>query len=139
MTKVLAPYKLDLPSTPSSISCIEEFVKKIVTRHNISQDKFPDILISLTEAVNNAIIHGNKSNIKKKVEVKMSKVKAGISIVVSDEGKGFNPRTIPDPTKGKQLECCGGRGVHIIKELCDQVSFLNEGRTIEMIFCVDPK
>ena len=63
MTEVLSPYVLDLPSTPSSISCIEDFVKKIVQRHNISEDKYPDILISLTEAVNKAITISKSGNV----------------------------------------------------------------------------
>jgi len=111
-------------------------MQEIAIKHSICEDKFPDILISLTEAVNNAIIHGNKSDEKKYVRVRLTETKSGLSFSVSDEGCGFNHNTIPDPTLAENLECCGGRGVFLMKELSDDIAFLNEGRTVEMYFSV---
>lgn len=125
---------LKLRSTPTSISKIEGYVQRIASEFSINDAKFPDILISLTEAVNNAIIHGNKNDGSKFVDVSVSRVASGIRFQVSDQGRGFNPSDVPDPTTPDRIECCGGRGVYIIKELSDNVEYLNNGRTVEIQF-----
>ncbi|MFT6808786.1 MAG: serine/threonine-protein kinase RsbW [Saprospiraceae bacterium] len=127
---------LKLPSCTTSLCRLEEFMREIAVKHSIHEEKFPDILISLTEAVNNAIIHGNKSDQNKHVRVLLTETKTGLSFRVSDEGCGFNHKTIPDPTLAENIECCGGRGVFLMKELSDDIAFLNEGRTVEMHFSV---
>ena len=125
---------LRLPSHPQSISKVEPFVKKIAARYSISKEKYPNILISLTEAVNNAITHGNKNDQEKFVNIKLKESKSGLFIRVKDEGCGFNPEVVPDPTAPENIECCGGRGVFLIKELTDKVKYLDNGCTVEMHF-----
>ena len=132
----MSEQELTLPSSTKSINQLEEFIKCIAKEHSICAEKFPDILISLTEAVNNAIIHGNKNDEKKYVNILLNKTSKGISFKVSDEGTGFNPTSIPDPRAEENLGCCGGRGVFLMKELSDEIAFLNEGRTVEMHFSV---
>lgn len=127
---------LKLPSCTQSLCRLEDFMKKIAETHRIHEDKYPDILISLTEAVNNAIIHGNKNDEKKYVRILLKETEKGIAFRVTDEGCGFNHLTIPDPTLAENVECCGGRGVFLMKELSDDIAFLNEGRTVEMYFAV---
>jgi len=127
---------LELPSCTTSICKLENFVRFIAGKHKISEEKFPDILISLTEAVNNAIIHGNKKDKTKNVEISWTKTTKGLAFTVRDEGKGFNPSAVPDPTAEDRLEMCGGRGVFLIKQLSDGVHYLNNGNTVEMHFCV---
>jgi len=125
---------LKLRSTPTSISKIEGYVQRIASEFAINDAKFPDILISLTEAVNNAIIHGNQNDGSKYVDVSVRRIASGIRFQVSDQGRGFNPGDVPDPTAPDRIECCGGRGVYIIKELSDNVEYLNNGRTVEIQF-----
>lgn len=125
---------LKIKSSPCQIKYIESFVKSLKSHCNITQDIHDNILISLTEAVNNAIIHGNQKNIKKFVAIQCTEVKQKIVIRISDEGHGFNHNSLPDPTLPSNIECCGGRGVFIMKELSDEIHFLNNGRTIEMHF-----
>lgn len=125
---------LKLPSNTKSICHLEEFIQCIAEQYAICQEKFPDILISLTEAVNNAIIHGNKEDADKYVHVTLNKTEKGLTFIVADEGSGFNPHTLPDPTSPEHLECCGGRGVFLMKQLADDVKYLNEGRTVQMHF-----
>lgn len=127
---------LRLPSSTQSICKLEEFIQCIATQYNICQDKFPDILISLTEAVNNAIIHGNKENEQKYVHIVLDKTSKGLAFTVQDEGLGFNPMSVPDPTSPEHLDCCGGRGVFLMKQLADEVSYLNNGTTVRMHFSV---
>ncbi|MBT8189619.1 MAG: ATP-binding protein [Saprospiraceae bacterium] len=125
---------LKIKSSPCQIQYLESFVQSLKRHCNITQDIYDNILISLTEAVNNAIIHGNEQNMKKFVDIRCTERKQKIVISISDEGRGFNPQNIPDPTLPSNLECCGGRGVFIMKELSDEIHFLNNGRTIEMHF-----
>lgn len=127
---------ITLPSCKTSISQLELFVNNVARRHNICQDKFPDILISLTEAVTNAIVHGNKLDIRKRVIITMQKTESCIKFEVSDEGAGFNPHTLPDPTLPENIACCGGRGVYLIKKLADQVHFEENGSKVQIRFHV---
>lgn len=127
---------LTIPSIPSRIAEVESFLQKAVNTININPERYPDILISLTEAVNNAIIHGNKEDRDKLVRIKMEREKRIIKFTVSDEGRGFNIEKIPDPTAPENLECCGGRGVFIMSRLADKISFQNNGSTVEMCFVV---
>jgi serine/threonine-protein kinase RsbW len=125
---------LRIRSSPNSICRIESFVKDVAERYNIGQDKYPNILISLTEAVNNAILHGNGQDENKYVNIHLKKITGGVALRVSDEGNGFNPHAVPDPTLPENLECCGGRGVFLIRQLSDKVLFYNNGSTVEMHF-----
>lgn len=125
---------LVLPSRVSSIAKIESFVQRVSVKYKVSEERYPNILISLTEAVNNAIIHGNNQDEKKEVNIELQKTDSGLSFSVSDQGHGFNPKQIPDPTSPDRIECCGGRGVFLMRELCDKISYTNEGRTVKMFF-----
>lgn len=127
---------LRLRSSTQNICKLEAFIQCIASKYNICQEKFPDILISLTEAVNNAIIHGNKENEQKYVHVVLDKTTRGIAFTVRDEGNGFNPKAVPDPTSPEHLDCCGGRGVFLMKQLADEVRYLNNGTTVRMHFSV---
>lgn len=125
---------LKLKSCTQSICELEKFISFVSSKYKINSTKYPDILISLTEAVNNAIIHGNKQDIKKIVKISLLRTHNGLSFTISDEGNGFNPNELPDPTAPENLDCCGGRGVFLIKELSDNVVFLNNGRTVKIHF-----
>jgi serine/threonine-protein kinase RsbW len=127
---------LKLASDPRSIVEVEKFVEKIAHRYRLNEDQIGNILISLTEAVNNAIIHGNCQDRSKKVLVRLRENRNRIAIQVSDEGCGFDHRKVPDPTKGEQLHCCGGRGVFLMQRLSDSIAFRNGGRTVEMHFAI---
>lgn len=135
MTKMSSqPLMLRLSSDPKSIAEVEKFVDRIVHRYRIDNDQQGNILISLTEAVNNAIIHGNGEDRSKKVSIRLRENRGRLAIQVSDEGKGFDYRKLPDPTKGDNLFKCGGRGVFLMQRLSDSISFRNGGRTVEMHF-----
>ena len=108
---------LKLPSDCRSIGKVEPYVEQIAKKYSIEPDKYPNILISLTEAVNNAIIHGNNEDASKYVDICLKETDTGLSFEICDEGEGFNPNSIPDPTAPENIECCGGRGVFLMKEL----------------------
>lgn len=126
--------QLTIKSSPCQIKYIESFVKNLMCKCKFDQEVYDNILISLTEAVNNAIIHGNKTDISKLVKVNCTEKGQEVVISISDEGEGFNPKKVKDPTLAENIECCGGRGVFIMKELSDEISFLDNGRTVRMHF-----
>ena len=121
-------------SSTQSVSKIEHFAETLRDQFGVGVEKYPDILISLTEAVNNAIIHGNNGDTKKQVCIVSLRTQKGITITVSDEGAGFNYSSIPDPTSADNICNCGGRGVFLMRELCDNISFVNNGSTVKLFF-----
>lgn len=127
-------YMLRLNSEPKSIALVEQFVQRLRQRYRLNEDQHGNILISLTEAVNNAIIHGNCQDRNKKVSINLREAKNKLAIQVSDEGCGFDFRKVADPTKEENLCRCGGRGVFLMHHLSDKIAFRNGGRTVEMQF-----
>ena len=125
---------LKLSSHPNSVAMLEGFVQRVVSRYQIDAGLHGNILISLTEAVTNAIIHGNNKDASKSVEIQMDKVGNKIAITVSDEGPGFNYNELPDPTTPENICKIGGRGVFLMRQLCDSIAFRNNGSTVEMQF-----
>ncbi|GAB1397423.1 MAG TPA: ATP-binding protein [Saprospiraceae bacterium] len=129
-----ALHMVQISSQPNNIALVEALVQKITTGKNLSQDLHGNILVSLTEAVNNAIIHGNCCDKNKNVKIEYTERRNLIKFKVSDEGKGFNPDSIPDPTAPENIYNIGGRGVFLMRQLCDQIVFKDKGRTVEMHF-----
>ena len=109
-------------------------MQRLVTRLNIDQNLYPNILISLTEAVNNAIRHGNRFDNQKKIVVTYRQQPHQILLIISDEGSGFDPFNLPDPTSDDRIEEEGGRGVYLMKQLTDELHFLDQGRTVQLMW-----
>jgi serine/threonine-protein kinase RsbW len=128
---------LTLPSNPDNVCQVEPFVHELAQRYNLSPDLHGNILISLTEAVTNAMLHGNQCDCSKHVSISLRRQKDGLSIRVSDEGPGFNPVEVPDPTCPEFLENCGGRGLFLMRHLSNGCRFTHGGRTVEMRFKLD--
>ena len=125
---------LTLSSHPKSISEVEPFVEKLLSKYSISPDQYGNILISLTEAVTNAITHGNRNDENKTVKVALKKRKNALAFRITDEGPGFDFNNLPDPTAPENLLKIGGRGVFLMRQLSDQIKFFDNGSTVEMQF-----
>ena len=125
---------LYLEENIESIPQVETIIKEIADRFELSSDLHGNMLISLTEAVNNAIIHGNQNDKSKCVKMHISKDGENIAFQVTDEGKGFDHTQLPDPTAPENLLRLNGRGVFLMHQLCDQIDYLNDGRTVKMSF-----
>lgn len=128
------PIMLKLSSTPRNIALVESFVEKAVSKYEINPDVYGNILITLTEAVNNAIIHGNSNDESKTVQIQLRKQEGCLAVRVTDEGCGFDPNNLPDPTAPENLMQVGGRGVFLMHQLSDMLLFHNNGSTVEMRF-----
>lgn len=129
-----AVQQLRIPSVPENIRLVEQFIEELREQLHIKDDIYGNILIAVTESVNNAIIHGNQSNRQKLVDLSMRIDDKKISFTISDEGKGFNYNNLPDPTAPENLLQTGGRGIFIIKHLADEVEFLAQGSKINLTF-----
>ncbi len=127
--------KILLPSHPQSIRDLENFLNPVLFDCSSCKKIYSRILISLTEAVNNAIHHGNQCNKEKMVEISFQyKQNEYIRFIISDEGQGFDPDCIPDPTQHANCHKEGGRGVFLMKNLADKISYYDCGRKVEMLF-----
>lgn len=128
--------QISIKSVPENLSVVEQYIEDVCNENKISPDIFGNILITTTEAVNNAIIHGNKNDESRSVVVtyRIDDDLKRIIFTVSDEGKGFDYNNLPDPTSPENLTMIGGRGVFLIKQLADFVIFSNNGSTIELEF-----
>ncbi len=126
---------LTLDSRPENISSIERFVEEICDYYNINDTYFGNILIALTEAFRNALIHGNENDESRKIQVVFESKPKGLSFSVTDEGSGFDPDVVPDPLDLEiDASTQTGRGLFLIRSLSDKVEIINEGRSIEMFF-----
>lgn len=132
---ILAPdQKLRLPSKVENLILVERMVEDVCDIFSIGEEKFGNIIISVTEAVNNAIIHGNKSNPNKNIDITFKSTPSLITFIVKDEGPGFDVTNLPDPTAPDNLEKDSGRGVFLMKKLADKVDFEDGGKTVVLHF-----
>ncbi len=105
----------------------------------VDEDIIFDIYVGFEEALRNAMIHGNKSASNKKVAVETEIEGNKVTIMVEDEGEGFDPESLPDPTLDENLLKESGRGVYLINHLMDEVRYENDGRRVVMIKYLDKK
>jgi serine/threonine-protein kinase RsbW len=126
--------KLRIKSKISNLSLVENAVDDITREAGINKENYGKILVSVMEAVNNAIIHGNKSDETKFVEIKLLLENNSLNVTVEDQGKGFIPDDIPDPTKPDNIELMNGRGVFLMKMLADEIEFNKKGNCVKMKF-----
>jgi serine/threonine-protein kinase RsbW len=113
---------------------VENFIKRIYLQENFNRKIFCRIYISVTEAVNNAIKHGNGMDNEKFIEICFIKRPNEYEFVISDQGKGFNYLEIPDPTKKENLNKESGRGIFLMKKYSDKVIFKNQGSIVTLLF-----
>lgn len=126
--------QLELDSASESIHIVEKLIDTICSNYKVNEDHYGNILVAVTEAVNNAIYHGNKANPGKKIHVTFSSDKKAISFTVRDEGEGFDFKHLPDPTDPENLEKPTGRGVFLMHRLADDVKFSEKGRCVSLSF-----
>ncbi|MBI4503101.1 MAG: ATP-binding protein [Gemmatimonadetes bacterium] len=122
---------------PSNLEVVEEAVD-VVARHCLASGLAPraarfNLRVALSEALSNAIVYGNGLDPSKSVDVWIEVADQGIAVHVCDQGAGFDPGAIPDPTLPERLERPDGRGLFLIRQLVDDVSFNDRGNSICMI------
>lgn len=126
--------KLLIPSKSENIVLVEKLVDDVCDLFDIKEDIYGHILVALTEAVNNGLQHGNKANPDTHIEVRFQVKDDTLFFTVKDQGPGFDHTTLPDPTDPKNIEKPTGRGIFLMKHLCDNVTFEEKGTKVIMEF-----
>lgn len=125
---------IQIPSIVENIRMIESFIDNAKERFHLDEDLYGNIMIAVTEAVNNAIKHGNSNNSSKNVFLSLTLNDNLLRFVIKDEGTGFEYNNLPDPTAPENLEKPGGRGIFLMKHLSDEVEFTENGKTVQLSF-----
>jgi len=128
---------IEIPSLAENIRIIESFIDNAKEKYHLDDDIYGNIMIAMTEAVNNAIKHGNKDNSSKNVFISLSLEDGMIKFKVQDEGTGFDFHQLPDPTLPENISRPGGRGIFLMKHLSDEVDFKENGKVVELSFYVN--
>ncbi len=126
--------KLDMLSSTENMRLVERLVEDVCEVFSVNEDSYGNILIAVTEAVNNAIYHGNEGNPEKHIKIGFESGEKNIKFSVSDEGKGFDYESLPDPTDPINIDKPQGRGVFLMKHLADKVEFNNNGQEVLLTF-----
>ncbi|MBU0765782.1 MAG: ATP-binding protein [Bacteroidetes bacterium] len=126
--------EVDFPARIENLSIAEKLIDEISAEYNLSSEVYGNILVAIVEAVNNAILHGNKLNPEKFVHLSYLVDKNILSFIICDEGGGFDYSSVPDPTLDENLEKPHGRGIFLMKHLADEINFFRNGAEIELKF-----
>ncbi len=116
-------YYLEIESDPNNLITVEEFINYFSKDLGLDDDKLSALLLAITEATTNAIIHANRSDKNKMVQI-TAKVEDGkLYVIVKDEGPGFQPEEVPDPTDPENLLKDSGRGLYLMRVYMDDLRY----------------
>jgi serine/threonine-protein kinase RsbW len=125
---------LKIISKIENLRKVEKLVDDLSSEFKISADIYGNILIASLEAANNAILHGNKLDESKNVNIFISMDERKLKIKIEDEGNGFDYKNVPDPTSPENIENVNGRGIFLMEKLSDKIEFTRNGATVELEF-----
>jgi serine/threonine-protein kinase RsbW len=117
-----------VPSDPEFLSDVDTFLEAVLRGFGADESVIADVAISVSEIVNNAMLHGNRSSSDKAVTIRIQHANGSVEISVSDQGSGFNPDTIDDPLAEENLLKEVGRGIFIVRSLMDSVNIEATGK-----------
>src|SRR5688572_10321659 len=123
MTEHSFEAELRIPTSLEMLEHVYEWSRAQLERLPLSENKRYEILLGISEAVTNAIRHGNKLDPNKFVSISFLAKPDGVTVTIGDEGEGFDPHTLPDPTRGEHILVPSGRGVFLLRSLAEEVLF----------------
>ena len=127
-------HSIEIRSDLKYMTEVELLIDTVCEDLELNEDHYGNILIAVTEAVNNAIVHGNHNDEDKKVKVAAEKEEEKVIFTIADEGKGFDFENLPDPTAPENIEKPDGRGIFLMKNLSDEVNFDLNGSKVSITF-----
>ena len=134
MANQMEQKEIKINSSVENLAYVEREIEASFDDFNISFDLFGNVLIAVTEAVNNAISYGNRNDVTKEVTIEFKASNGHLTVSISDEGNGFDYDSLPDPTDPENIEKLEGRGIFLMKSLSDGLSFYDDGSKVEMRF-----
>ena len=132
----LGTTELKFPSRIEAVGEAAAAVSEFMNRLGIAEDVAFGVDMAVREAVTNAVVHGNKLDNAKVVELKLRNTPAAFEITVRDQGTGFNPNDVPDPTKDENVLRTSGRGIFFMRNFMDEVDWAADpqgGTNVRMI------
>src|SRR5690554_2588340 len=126
--------RIAIASRVENIAIIEKAIDEICTQYGINEEHYGNVLIAITEGVNNAITHGNKQDPDKEVVVEFFTTKDKLTCKITDQGPGFDFENVPDPTSPENIEKPNGRGVFLMHHLSDGIDFQENSTVVELEF-----
>jgi len=125
---------LSIPSDFESLTEVENLVDNICAKLEVNEDHYGNVLIAVTEAVNNAILHGNEKNIDLNVDLYVGDKETDFCFNVKDQGDGFDYNNLADPTAPENIEKVDGRGIFLMKSLAEEIEYDNGGSSVFIYF-----
>jgi len=126
--------RLVFKSDIKNINLVERLIDDLSDEYNLQDDIYGKLLLSVVEAVNNAIVHGNKMDFDKDVVLEYSIDDTKIDFIITDKGDGFDFNNIPDPTKPENIEKTHGRGIFLMNHLADEIEFTKNGSIVKLSY-----
>jgi len=126
--------RLVFKSDIKNINLVERLIDDLSDEYNLQDDIYGKLLLSVVEAVNNAIVHGNKMDFDKDVVLEYSIDDTKIDFIITDKGDGFDFNNIPDPTKPENIEKTHGRGIFLMNHLADEIEFTKNGSVVKLSY-----
>jgi serine/threonine-protein kinase RsbW len=123
----------EIPSDPALVPPLVLRVMEFLSKESLVLPKDEcKIGLCLEEALQNAVLHGNRKDFKKKVKLSIFMSDEEWGIIISDEGKGFDPAMVRDPLQGESLWGESGRGLYLMSHYMDRLEYFNGGSTVVM-------
>lgn len=119
-------------SDPAEARQVQQQIESALKAHQYCEHDIFAIKLAIEEALVNAIKHGNQMDRSKKVQISYHIRDEDFHIVIMDEGRGFDPGDIPDPTCPENVERCCGRGLLLMRHYMNEVSFSCQGNSVRM-------
>jgi len=130
-------HSIEIGSDLKFMPDVELLIDTVCEDLKINEDHYGNILIAVTEAVNNAIVHGNHNEEEKSVKIQVKENDNKVVFTIEDQGRGFDFKNLPDPTAPENIEKPDGRGIFLMKNLSDEVSFESNGSKVSITFAAE--
>ena len=126
--------ELMLASSYAELERVEGLLNQLQQALGFDDDFYARLMLSVSEATTNAVVHGNKLDLSKKVMIQAKANTAILTFTITDEGNGFDPEDIANPVDEENLLNTSGRGVFLMREYTDEIEFQDDGRKLILTF-----
>jgi serine/threonine-protein kinase RsbW len=123
-----------ISSNQEGVNRVEQEIDHLFQTKKLDEVTYGNVLVAVSEAIQNAVIHGNQKKEDKKVNISYSITESNASFTIKDQGNGFDHTNVPDPTRPENIEKLDGRGIFTMKMLSDDISFEDNGRVVKLDF-----
>jgi serine/threonine-protein kinase RsbW len=126
----IRPIEVVISSDPTEARRVQDEIEKLLRSHQVTERDLFSVRLAVEEALINAIKHGNRMDPAKKIAITYLLEKERFEVRITDEGAGFDPNEVPDPTAAENLERCCGRGLMLMRHYMNEVVFNSRGNSV---------